>query len=114
MPECLFCRIVARKIPASIVYETDTTLAFRDIHPRAPVHVLLIPKEHIDNLMSVEPKHAALWIQLHSAIQAVARQERIDESGFRLVVNNGPDSGQEVHHLHLHLLAGKRLSWHPD
>jgi len=113
MGECLFCNIVARKIPATIVYETDKTLAFRDINPRAPVHVLVIPKEHLPSLMDVESRHAAVLADIHLAAQTVARQDKIDDKGFRLVVNVGKDSGQAVDHLHYHVLGGRKLGWPP-
>ncbi len=113
MGDCLFCGVVAKKIPATIVHETEKTLAFRDINPRAPVHVLVIPKEHIGSLMNIEARHAAIIAEIHAAVQAVARQEKVTESGFRLVVNNGKDSGQAVGHLHYHVLGGRKLGWPP-
>src|ERR1017187_8790192 len=96
MDDCLFCSIVAGKIPATIVHETDKTLAFRDINPRAPVHVLVIPKEHIDSLLAIKPSHADTIAEIHQAVQSIARLEKVDENGFRVVVNNGKDSGQAV------------------
>lgn len=111
--DCLFCGIVAKKIPATIVLETENTLAFRDIHPGAPVHVLVIPKVHIQNLMALDAIHGPLLLEIHQTIQRVARQEGIAEKGFRTVVNNGKDSGQAVGHLHYHVLAGRKLSWPP-
>lgn len=113
MDDCLFCRIVAKKLPAAVVHETDTTLAFRDIKPGAPVHVLVIPKEHIPALMSLGSRHNALLSAIHETIQAVARLEKVDQSGFRVAVNNGTDAGQAVGHLHYHVLGGRPLSWPP-
>src|ERR1700731_3200586 len=113
MPDCLFCQIVQKQIPASIVEETDRTLSFRDINPKAPVHVLVIPKEHVASLMGLSPAHAAVLSEIHQAIQRVARQEKIDATGFRVVVNNGKDSGQAVSHIHYHVLGGRRLNWPP-
>ena len=113
MSDCLFCGIVAGRIPATIVYETDKTLAFRDVNPKAPVHVLVIPKEHIESLLALEARHAAIVADIHQTVQTVARQEKVDETGFRLVVNNGKDSGQAVVHLHYHVLAGRKLGWPP-
>jgi len=113
MGDCLFCSIVAGKIPAKIVHETDKTLAFRDINPKAPVHVLVIPKEHIENLLALEARHAEVIADIHRTVQTVARQEKADENGFRMVVNNGKDSGQAVGHLHYHVLAGRKLGWPP-
>jgi len=111
--DCLFCAIVAKKIPATIVQETDKCLAFRDISPKAPVHVLVIPKEHVDNLMALESRHSEILGDIHMTIQKVARQEGVAEKGFRTVINNGKDSGQAVGHLHYHVLAGRKLSWPP-
>ena len=113
MDDCLFCRIGKKTIPADIVHETDTTIAFRDVHPRAPVHVLIIPKEHISSLMNFEDRHASLVFQIHQAIQDVVRREKADLTGFRVVVNNGKDADQTVAHVHYHVLAGRRLSWPP-
>jgi len=111
--DCLFCRIAEKQVPAAIVHETESTLAFRDIHPRAPVHVLVIPKKHIENVMQIALDQGALVAEIHRTIQAVARAENVNETGFRIVVNNGSDSGQEVKHLHYHVLAGRRLAWPP-
>jgi len=111
--DCLFCGIVARKIPAAIVQETDKSIAFRDINPKAPVHVLVIPKVHIDNLMALKPEHEDVLLDVHMTIQKVARQEGVAESGFRTAINNGKDSGQAVGHLHYHVLAGRKLGWPP-
>jgi histidine triad (HIT) family protein len=113
MSDCLFCRIVQKQIPATIVEETDQTLAFRDINPRAPVHVLVISKEHIPSLMALKPEHGNIVNAIHQAIQRVAVKEKIDASGFRVIVNNGKDSGQEVGHIHYHVLGGRNLKWPP-
>ena len=113
MADCLFCRIVLKQIPATIVEETDRTLAFRDINPKAPVHVLVIPKEHIASLKDLKPEHAAVLSELHQTIQAVAQKEQVDGTGFRVVVNQGKDSGQAVSHIHYHVLGGRRLNWPP-
>jgi histidine triad (HIT) family protein len=113
MADCLFCRIVQKEIPAQIVHETDSTLAFRDVNPQAPVHVLVIPKEHVQSLMHWEPKHAALIGQIHETIRKVAESEQLAGGGFRMVVNNGRDAGQAVHHIHYHVLAGRKLGWPP-
>ena len=109
----MFCGIVAKKIPATIVVDSDKTIAFRDINPKAPVHVLVIPKEHIDNLMALEARHKDILMEIHATIQSVARSEGVAEKGFRVAVNNGKDSGQAVGHLHYHVLAGRKLSWPP-
>jgi histidine triad (HIT) family protein len=113
MADCLFCRIVLKQIPATIVEETEHTLAFRDINPKASVHVLVIPKEHIATLMDLKPEHDAILSELHQMIQRVVVKEKVDTTGFRVVVNTGKDSGQAVSHLHYHVLGGRRLNWPP-
>jgi histidine triad (HIT) family protein len=111
--ECLFCKIAARDIPADIVHETDHVVAFRDINPKAPTHILLIPKEHIPSVASVTDKHGALLAEIIQAAAHLAEAEGIDDSGWRLVTNVGPDAGQSVDHLHFHLLGGRGMSWPP-
>jgi histidine triad (HIT) family protein len=113
MPDCLFCRIVSKQVPAAVVEETSHTLAFRDINPRAPTHVLVIPKQHVASLMDLTPEHADLLSRIHQTIQAVAVKENVSGSGFRVVVNNGRDSGQAVAHVHYHVLGGRALNWPP-
>lgn len=113
MGECLFCGIVQKQIPATIEHETEHSLAFRDIHPKAPVHILVIPKEHIDSLMKLETRHAHILDDIHRTIQTMANKEKVADTGFRVVVNNGRDSGQAVSHLHYHVLGGRRLAWPP-
>lgn len=108
----LFSKIIAREIPAQIVYEDDRCLAFRDINPQAPTHVLLIPKQEIAKLADAGEEHAALLGHLMLAAGKVARQLGVDDA-FRLVVNNGAGAGQTVFHLHLHLLAGRPMHWPP-
>ena len=109
--DCLFCRIARREIPASIVYEDDDCVAFRDIGPQAPTHILVIPRQHVSTLDEVsEP---LLIGRLMSAAAQVARQEGIVESGYRTVINTNAGAGQTVFHLHVHLLAGRRLGWPP-
>ena len=109
MSDCLFCRIVAGEIPSTQVLETPLILAFRDIHPKASTHVLVIPKEHVPTMMQLETRHAEMLSDLHGSIQKIAEAEKV-ANGFRVVVNNGKDSGQEVPHLHYHVLGGKHLS----
>jgi histidine triad (HIT) family protein len=106
---CLFCNIVAGQVPAEVVRESDRVLAFRDIAPRAPTHILIIPKEHIASAADVADRHGDLLADIHQAAQQLARAEEIDRSGWRLITNVGPDSGQEVFHLHYHLLGGTPL-----
>ena len=109
MNDCLFCKIIKGEIPSTIVYEDEEILAFRDINPVAPVHVLVIPKKHIGSLVDLNPEDEALVGKIYSVINKVAKQENIFESGFRVVVNCGEDGGQEVKHLHFHLIGGKKL-----
>ncbi|WP_237048027.1 histidine triad nucleotide-binding protein [Lentzea guizhouensis] len=108
--DCLFCRIVAGEIPATVVAETDTTLAFRDIDPKAPTHVLVIPKEHHRAVGDLDPVLAG---QVLATAHQVAKSEGVDETGYRLVFNTGRDGGQTVFHVHCHVLGGRGLSWPP-
>lgn len=111
MSSCLFCRIVERSIPAQIVAETETCLAFRDISPQAPVHVLVITKVHTDSLATLtDPATAG---ELLTLAADVARQLGVDAAGYRVVLNTGADGGQSVGHLHAHVLAGRQLDWPP-
>jgi histidine triad (HIT) family protein len=107
--DCLFCRIVAGEIPATVVHETDTTLAFRDISPAAPVHVLVIPKEHHPDVASLTRADPGLAADVLAAATAVAESEGLLEDGFRLLFNNGRNAGQEVFHVHAHVLGGRPL-----
>ncbi len=111
--ECLFCQIVRGEIPASIVYDDDEVLAFRDIQPAAPVHVLVIPRKHFAGFADASEEDTLLIGKLARAAARVAKQEGIAGSGFRTVVNSGPDAQQSVQHLHLHVLGGRQLSWPP-
>ncbi len=108
-PNCLFCKIAAREIPAEILRESDRVVAFRDINPAAPVHILLIPKEHLESLADVADHHGDVLADLMQAASHLARTEGIDKSGWRLMTNIGPDAGQEIFHLHFHLLGGEPL-----
>ena len=110
-PDCLFCKITARKIPSRMVYEDDEFYAFHDIHPWAPVHFLLIPKKHIPSMAQVGPEHAALMGRMMALVPKLAAQEGCNaypEGGFRLLTNTGLEGGQEVHHLHFHVMGGPR------
>jgi histidine triad (HIT) family protein len=111
--QCLFCRIVAGEIPATVVRDDPDTLAFRDIDPKAPVHVLVIPKTHHPDVAAVVAAGPDLLASMYRTAVAVAEAEGIAESGYRAVLNTGPDGGQTVHHAHLHLLGGRRLTWPP-
>ncbi|HEX6501423.1 MAG TPA: HIT domain-containing protein [Micromonosporaceae bacterium] len=107
--DCLFCRIVAGEIPATVVHETDTTLAFRDIAPKAPVHVLVIPKAHHADVADMAAADPKLTGDVVAAAAEVARVAGVADSGYRLMFNTGPDSGQEVFHVHAHVLGGAPL-----
>jgi histidine triad (HIT) family protein len=112
-PECIFCKIVARQIPASLVYQGEQVTAFRDLDPQAPVHVLVVPNQHIANTEALEPEHDAIVGAVMRAARAIAQQEGVAESGYRLVVNTGRDANNTVPHLHIHLLGGRGLNWPP-
>ena len=106
MSDCLFCRIIAGEIPSNKVYENDKVFAFRDINPQAPVHVLIVPKKHMANVLECDAATAAA---LADAIRVVAEKEGVAESGFRVISNCGRDGAQSVNHLHIHLMGGKQL-----
>jgi len=108
-PDCLFCRIVANQIPATVVHETKTTLAFRDIAPKAPVHVLVIPKDHHPDVASLARADPSVAADVLAAAAAVAEAEGVLADGFRLIFNNGAWAGQEVFHVHAHVLGGRPL-----
>lgn len=118
MSDCLFCRMVEGSIPADVVLQTDRVLAFRDINPQAPTHVLVIPKAHHASVGALVDADPGLLADVVAGAHAVARQEGLvsadgDEPGYRLVANTGPGAGQTVHHLHLHVLGGRGLGWPP-
>ncbi|MEU5690524.1 histidine triad nucleotide-binding protein [Actinosynnema sp. NPDC020468] len=108
-PACLFCRIVAREIPATVVHETDTTLAFRDIAPQAPTHVVVVPKAHAADAVALAAAAPGLLDDLFLTAGEVAKAENVADSGYRLLFNTGLDAGQTVFHAHLHVLGGRRL-----
>jgi histidine triad (HIT) family protein len=110
---CVFCKIVAGQIPADVVRESDRVLAFRDMDPKAPTHILLIPKEHVESVAELGDRHGDTLADLMQAATHLARADGIDESGWRLVTNIGPDAGQAVFHLHFHLLGGRPMGWPP-
>lgn len=113
MEDCLFCRIAAGSIPSKKAYEDDSVLAFYDIDPQAPVHVLIIPKKHIESALRLEAEDAALLYRMFEVAQIVAKELGIDETGCRIVTNVGKDGQQSVPHLHLHLLGGRSMQWPP-
>jgi histidine triad (HIT) family protein len=109
----IFARIIRREIPADIVYEDDLVLAFRDIAPVAPVHIVIIPKEPLVNLADAQPQHEQLLGRLFLAAGEIARKLGVAESGYRVVTNSGENAGQSVFHMHLHLIGGRPLRWPP-
>jgi histidine triad (HIT) family protein len=110
---CLFCKIADGSIKGDVVYSNEHVVAFRDINPQAPVHVLVIPRRHIESATAVMPEDDAMVAELLRAAAEVARQEGIAGSGYRLVINNGPDAEQSVPHLHVHVLGGRPMTWPP-
>ena len=110
---CLFCNIVERKTPAQIVFENDHVVAFTDIRPAAPRHVLVIPKKHIAGVHDCQPGDVEALGQVMLGARAVAEQLGLAQSGYRLVVNQGPDAGQSVFHLHCHVMGGRPMAWPP-
>ena len=113
MDSCLFCRIAKKEIPAKVVYEDGKMLAFEDIRPQAPVHVLLIPKQHFASLNEAPGGSEALLGELLFRAREIARERGVDGSGYRIVLNTARDSGQEVLHIHFHILGGRRMTWPP-
>jgi histidine triad (HIT) family protein len=112
MSDCIFCRIVRGEALARIVYQDEDVTAFHDLHPGAPVHILIVPNRHVDGVAQVEPEDAALLGKLFVVARQLAEQENIVD-GYRMVVNNGRLAGQSVFHLHVHLLGGRSLGWPP-
>ena len=111
--DCIFCKIVRGELDAKKVYEDDDVLAFEDISPQAPVHILVIPKKHISSLLAFEPEDEKLIAKIIFRIQELAKRLNLAEKGFRVVNNIGKDGGQSVFHIHFHLLGGRRLNWPP-
>jgi histidine triad (HIT) family protein len=109
MENCIFCKIINKEIPSTIVYEDDKVIAFRDINPEAPVHVLIVPREHIASVKELNESNAVIVSHIHLAAAKIAEKEGILDKGFRLINNCGPDAGQTVFHLHYHLLGGRVL-----
>ncbi len=112
-PWCIFCRIARGEARAEILYQDELVTAFRDIHPQAPTHVQIVPNRHIPAVAVVTPDDAELLSRLITVANHLATEEGIAQSGYRLVINNGPQAGQSISHLHLHLLGGRRMSWPP-
>ena len=112
MRNCIFCKIIHGEIPSNKVYEDEHIIAFEDLDPQAPTHVLIIPREHIAGLKEALPEHAEIVGRCHMAAATIARQRNL-ENGYRTVLNVGPGAGQSVFHLHVHLIGGRKLNWPP-
>lgn len=113
MPDCIFCKIIRRELPGKFVYEDERIVAIQDIHPQAPVHLLVIPKAHIETLDAAKPEDEALIGKLFSVAAKLARERGLESRGYRTVINNGSGAGQSVFHLHVHLLGGRVFHWPP-
>jgi len=113
MAECIFCKIVSKEIPAKIAYEDDGVVAFHDINPQAPVHIQIIPKEHIERVSDLTAETVPVVDQLILVANQLAQQMQVAKPGYRLVINCNPGAGQSVYHLHLHLLGGRPMQWPP-
>jgi histidine triad (HIT) family protein len=109
---CIFCQIIKRQTPTEIIYQDDLVTAFFDIQPITPVHILIVPNQHINSVDDASPEHEQALGRLFSVAQTTARQNSIHESGYRLVVNTGPQAGQTVYHLHMHLIGGRQMPFH--
>jgi len=113
MSDCLFCGIVEGKIKGNIVYQDNSVVAFKDINPKAPVHLLIIPRRHVAGVLDLNADDGAMICHIFAVAARLAREQGIADSGFRVVVNSGADAGQSVFHLHYHLLGGRRMTWPP-
>lgn len=113
MSDDLFLKIINREIPADIIYETDEVLAFRDINPQAPLHALIIPKQHIATINDLESEHSEIIGKLFLAAKEIAESEGVADNGYRVVMNCNQDGGQAVYHIHLHILGGRQMGWPP-
>ena len=111
--DCLFCKIIAGDIPAEIIYESETAVAFRDINPQAPTHVLVIPRKHISTINDIGEEDQSIVGSLYTAAKEIAAEEGISEDGYRAVMNCMEGAGQSVFHIHLHVLGGRSLAWPP-
>lgn len=113
MADCLFCKVVAGQVPATLVFQNDHVVAFKDITPRAPTHVLIVPRRHIATLNELSPEDDALVGEMVRAAAAIAKEQGVSERGYRTVFNCNPEAGQTVFHIHLHLLGGRPMTWPP-
>ena len=110
---CIFCKIADKKIPANIVFEDNDVIAFEDVNLQAPVHILIIPKQHIAKFQDISSENSAIIMKMFAVIPKLALNQGIELCGYRIVINNGKDGGQEVEHLHIHLLGGRQMLWPP-
>ena len=113
MEDCLFCKIINREIESSIVFESDNILIFKDISPKAPVHLLAVPKKHISSILEIEKLDAGILKELMKAMSRIAQDMGLDKEGFRIVTNTGSGAGQSVNHLHFHILGKRKFNWPP-
>ncbi len=109
MEDCIFCKIIKKEIPSTIIYEDDKVIAFNDVNPAAPIHILVVPKKHIETLLDVSDQDNELISYVYQIINKIAKEKGFANNGFRVIVNCGKDSGQEVMHIHFHVLGGKKL-----
>ncbi|MEW9123001.1 MAG: histidine triad nucleotide-binding protein [Thermotaleaceae bacterium] len=113
MSECIFCKIISKEIPGNIVYEDEKVLAFHDISPGAPIHILIVPKNHIDSIEHITQEHKELLGHIHLVAKKIAEELKINHAGYRIVNNCGEAGGQTVQHIHFHLLGGRQMKWPP-
>jgi len=113
MPDCIFCRIIERQAPAKVIHEDETAIAFEDLHPQAPVHLLIVPRKHLPSLREAAPGDEQLLGHLFALAAQLARNRQLEAKGYRVVINNGSWAGQSVFHLHLHVLGGRVFHWPP-
>ncbi len=109
MEDCIFCKIINKEIPSKIIYEDDKVIAFNDINPATPIHILVVPKEHIEKITDIKDENTDLIAHVFKVINKIAKEQGFAEQGFRIINNCGKDSGQEVMHIHFHVLAGKKM-----
>ena len=113
MEDCLFCKIIRKEIDSDIVYETDNVLVFKDINPKAPVHFLMVPKEHISSIMEIKKLDCSIIKEMMEIVAKIAKSFELDKNGFRLVTNTGSSAGQSVNHLHFHIMGKRKFNWPP-
>ena len=109
MEDCIFCKIINKEIPSKIVFENDYVIAFEDLHPVTPLHILAVPKKHIENVMKLTEEDTIYLQEVYKAVKEIATEKQIDKTGFRVLTNNGEDAGQTIRHLHFHILGGRKM-----